>query len=138
MSLISISSNDFSKLSKTAQTEILNLFKSNRSYEEADNDGELRYKEVAEVMSRLSQKSTRVLKKVVSFRNNRINLNDLIDILDEEDKDLKGVWSGITTSCRNVSNDSSFQLFSKTWSEEEDCYYLNFHPTTYAHISSFF
>lgn len=138
MSMISISSQDFAKLSKTAQIEILNLFKSNRAYDDEDRDGELTYKQVQEVISRLSEKSRWLLKAVVNFNKSEINLNLLLEELDTDEQDLRGAWSGITNSCRNVSGDPEFLLFSKTWNEDEEAYILKFHPTTYVHISSFF
>lgn len=140
MSAITISTDDFSKLSIDTQNEIINrLFPSkNNTTQLDDSEGELTKKQVNEIISKLSDKSKGVLRAAASFKSNSINFDELLEKLDTDAEDIKGVWSGLTTRCRNVTGDSEFRLIEWIWNEEEEYHTMKFHPTTYTHITSFF
>lgn len=138
MSNIVISKEDFSKLSHSVQTEILNLFLKKQIIQQDELDGELTKKQVFDLIEGLSDKSKGVLKATVKFENNSINFNELLEELDTTEEDLKGVWSGLTKRTRNVANDSDLHLINWYWNEEDQSYTLTFHPTTYSHIVSYF
>lgn len=137
MTYIGINKDDFSKLSISAQTEILNLFKNNSLIDSsAEMDGELTKKQVNEIIKGLSEKSRNVLKAVANLGSNFIAFDDLLVELDTDADEIKGVWSGLTTRSRNITHDPEFTLIDWVWQGEE-CF-MKFHPTTYTHIVSYF
>lgn len=137
MTYISINKDDFSKLSISAQTEILNLFKNNSLIDSSEEmDGELTKKQVNEIIKGLSEKSRNVLKAVANLGSNFIAFDDLLVELDANADEIKGVWSGLTTRSRNITHDPEFTLIDWVWQGEE-CF-MKFHPTTYTHIVSYF
>lgn len=144
MTSVSISKEDFVKLSISTRDEIIKLLSNNSTIylsEDAEGDGELTKKQVNEIIKGLSEKSRGVLKAAASFDNHIIKFDDLLEKLDTDADAIKGVWSGITTRCRNVSNDPSFMLIEWVSEEDEDetvFANMRFHPTTYAHIVSYF
>lgn len=139
MSNIVLSKQDVQKLSSAAQKEIINLlFKKNGEKTSEEDFGELTKKQVFDLIDGLSEKSRGVLKAVANFEENSIKFNDLLKELDANEKDIKGVWSGITTRSRNISNDSEFYLINWEWSEDQQSYLMKFHPTTYSHIVTYF
>lgn len=137
MTHISINKDDFSKLSISAQTEILNLFKNNSLIDSSEEmDGELTKKQVNEIIKGLSEKSRNVLKAVANLGSNFIAFDDLLVELEADADEIKGVWSGLTTRSRNITHDPDFTLIEWVWQGEE-CF-MKFHPTTYTHIVSYF
>lgn len=137
MTYIGINKDDFSKLSISAQTEILNLFKNNSLIDSSEEmDGELTKKQVNEIIKGLSEKSRNVLKAVANLGSNFIAFDDLLVELDTDADEIKGVWSGLTTRSRNITHDPEFTLIDWVWQGEE-CF-MKFHPTTYSHIVSYF
>lgn len=137
MTHISINKDDFSKLSISAKTEILNLFKNNSLINSSEEmDGELTKKQVNEIIKGLSEKSRNVLKAVANLGSNFIAFDDLLDELEADADEIKGVWSGLTTRSRNITHDPDFILIEWVWQGEE-CF-MKFHPTTYTHIVSYF
>lgn len=139
MTNISISKEDFFKLSTASQTEILNLFTTKNIGSDSEEClGELTKIQVNKIIKGLSEKSRDVLKAAASFGNNNILFDDLLDNLGVEADDIKGVWSGITTRCRNVTDDRSFLLIDWVLDEDDQVYTMKFHPNTYAHIVSYF
>lgn len=137
MTHISINKDDFSKLSISAQTEILNLFKNNSLIDSSEEmDGELTKKQVNEIIKGLSEKSRNVLKAVANLGSNFIAFDDLLVELEADADEIKGVWSGLTTRSRNITHDPDFILIEWVWQGEE-CF-MKFHPTTYTHIVSYY
>lgn len=139
MSNIVLSKQDLQKLSVAAQNEIINLFFKMNLQESSEEDfGELTKKQVSDLIFGLSEKSRIVLKAVSEFNGNIINFNDLLTQLEVEEKDIKGVWSGLTTRSRNISNDPEFRLIYWEWSEDKQSYLMKFHPKTYEYIVAYF
>lgn len=137
MTHISINKDDFSKLSISAQTEILNLFKNNSLTDSSEEmNGELTKKQVNEIIKGLSEKSRNVLKAVANLGSNFIAFDDLLVELEADADEIRGVWSGLTTRSRNITHDPEFTLIEWVWQGEE-CF-MKFHPTTYTHIVSYF
>lgn len=139
MSDVILSKQDIQKLSVSAQNEIINLlFKTNLQESSEEDFGELTKKQVSDLIDGLSEKSRSVLKAVAEFNENIINFNALLKLLEVEEKDIKGVWSGLTTRSRNISNDSEFYLIYWEWSEDQQSYLMKFHPKTYEYIVAYF
>lgn len=139
MSDVILSKQDIQKLSVSAQKEIINLlFKTNLQEFSEEDFGELTKKQVSDLIDGLSEKSRNVLKAVAEFNEHIINFNALLKLLKVDEKDIKGVWSGLTTRSRNISNDSEFYLIDWEWSEDQQSYLMNFNPKTYQYIVAYF
>ncbi|MBF7686528.1 hypothetical protein I2F17_11940 [Acinetobacter sp. B10A] len=138
MSNICIEKSDFYKLSIATQNEIISLFKNKATFSEGeyDDQGELTKKQVYEIISGLSEKSRNVLKAIASFHKNNILFDNLLNVLGTNEKEIKGVWSGLTTRSRNITNDPEFLLI--TWLWNEDICTMKFHPITYKYIVMYF
>ncbi|OTG62220.1 hypothetical protein [Acinetobacter silvestris] len=142
MTLISISLDEFKKLSLATQAEILSIFQPQISCENSEDlDGELTRRQVSNLINGLSDKSKNILRTIVrNFSHDDINYKDLLKNLGmTEDDNLTGVWSGITKRSRNaaVANDPSFDLIA--WNTNEDNIYVGcMHPTTFKYMSEYF
>lgn len=135
-----INEKEFRSLSKPTQQEIMKLFFRNDIVlsDDSNDQGELTKKHLNEIITGLSEKSRNVLKAIASFNTNKVLLNDLLAYLEVEYADIKGVWSGITTRSRNVTQDPEFLLFEWVYDDQEDSHVLKFHPNTYTHLVNFF
>lgn len=142
MTNISISLEDFKKLSLTTQTEVLSIFQPKISSENnEDLDGELTRRQVLNLINGLSDKSKNILRTIVkNFSHDDINYKELLKNLGMTEEDnLTGVWSGITKRSRNaaVANDPSFDLI--TWNPNQDNIYVgSMHPTTFKYMTEYF
>lgn len=142
MTHVSISLEDFKKLSLITQTEVLSLFQPQINSENTEElEGELTRKQVNNLLTGLSDKSKNILRTIIkNFNHDNINYSELLKNLGlTEEDNLTGVWSGITKRSRNVSvaNDPSFNLI--TWNSNEDNIYVgSIHPTTFKYISEYF
>mgnify|MGYP007088056755 CR=1 FL=1 len=141
MSNLTLTKDDFAKLSSTTQMEILSLFTPEIKYEMKKVDGELSYQQVRNLLNGLSEKSKNMLKVIVqNFKHDAIKYRELLEILGlTEDDNLTGVWSGITKRSRNsaVANDSSFNLINWDY-DDVNLYIGSIKPKTFQHIIEYF